>query len=483
MSEPTLKEKTAKGLLWGGISNGVQQVLVVVFGVVLARVLDQNDYGIVGLLSIFMGIASTIQEGGFTAGLINRKEIKHEDYNSVFWFSFGIGSCMYIVLFFCAPLIAAFFNEPALVKLSRVLFIWFLVGSLGISHNALLVKELKVKQRAKIDIVSLIVSCVVGLLLVYFGYGYWGLAIQTVSHSIIATILRWYYSSWRPSLHFNIQPLKEMFPFSFRLVLSGFVNNINTNILSVFIGRFYTKYEMGDYYQGNKWASMGSSIIHNIVQGVTQSVLVEVHDDPGRQRNVFRKMLRFTAFISFPAMLGLALVAPELIVILITDKWVVSISILQIISIWGAFLPIQTLYTQLLFAHGKSNVYLWNMIAIGITQVTILFIVHSMGVMYMVGAFVAVNFIWLGVWQYWAKKLINLKLRQALKDILPYLLITFVVLGCSYFVSTFVDNIYLRCIVKILTAIFLYILIMWKSNSVIFKESVSFLLKRKNNAE
>ena len=175
MAEQTLKEKTAKGLFWGGLSNGVQQVLNALFGLILARVLDASDYGMVGMLAIFSAIASTIQESGFTAALTNQKEIKHEDYNAVFWFSSLTGVLFYLILFFCAPLIAEFYDKPELIGLSRIVFLGFLFGGFGIASNAYLFKTLMVKERAKIDIVSLICSGFIGVTLALNGFAYYGL--------------------------------------------------------------------------------------------------------------------------------------------------------------------------------------------------------------------------------------------------------------------------------------------------------------------
>jgi len=478
-TEPTLKERTAKGLLWGGISSGLRQILSAVFGIIFARILTQDDYGIVGMLSVFMGVAMTIQEGGFTAALINRKEIKHEDYNAVFWFCLGVSTVLYLLFFLCAPLIAIFFKEPELVELSRVLFLWFWIGSIGIAHNALLLKKMQMKERAKIDVWALILSNTLGVLLIMNGYRYWGLVWQTVAYGIIATVLRWYYSSWKPSLNFNFGPVKEMLPFSIKLVLTGFVTQVNNNILSTFIGRFYTKHEVGDYTQGNKWATMGSSFVNDILQSVAQPVLVEANNDRDRQRHIFRKMLRFIAFISFPALFGLAFVAPELIVILITDKWMASITIMQLLCLWGAFLPIYTTYAQLVIAHGKSNIYLINTIIIGIVQILSLLFLHSYGIIVMVIAFIAINIIWLLVWHYYVHGLIGLKIWHVVKDIFPYLGVTLLVLSATYIITLPITNIYLLLLGKIGVAVILYVVIMKLTNSVMFKESIDFLLRKR----
>ncbi|MDR2970264.1 MAG: lipopolysaccharide biosynthesis protein [Tannerellaceae bacterium] len=480
-TEPTLKEKTARGIFWGGISSGLRQILSAVFGIILARILGQDDYAMIGYLAIFLGIASTLQEGGFTAGLVNRKEISHEDYNAVFWFSFGCSTLIYLILFFCAPLIALFFGQPELVQVSRVLFLWFWFGSISLAHNAYLVKTIRMKERAIIDTMALVFSSITGILLVLNGYGYWGLVWQYVVYSIIAGLFRIYYTPWRPSFSFSSQPLKEMFPFSIKLMLTGFIYQINANILITFIGKFYAKSEVGDYYQGNKWATMGSSFVNDILQAIAQPVLVEAANDFDRQRHIFRKMLRFVAFLSFPALFGLAFVSPELIVILITDKWQSTIPIMQLLCIWGAFLPIYSMYGQLLIAHGKSNIYLMNTSVLGIVQILVLLAIHSMGILYIVIVMVAINMIWLFVWHYHVHKLIGLKIIHVLKDILPYLGITLLVLAAARVVTLPITNTVLLLFGKTGASVILYVTIMKLTNSAMFKECIDFLLKRKGN--
>lgn len=474
MKESSLKERTAKGLFWGGLGSGVQQFMSLLFGVILARILTQEDYGMVGVLAVFSAMATSIQEGGFTAALVNKRKVRHEDYNAVFWFSSLSGLLMYLILFACAPLIADFFHEPALTAVARVLFLGFLLGSLGVSHNALLLKRMKMRERAVIDVISLVISNAIGVTLVLNGFAYWGLVIQTVIFALITLLLRWYYSTFRPTFTFDFRPLKEMFPFSIKILLTGFFVAINTHVITLFLGRLFTKHEVGDYTQGQKWSTIGSSIVNNILQHVSHPVLVEAGDDMARQKNVFRKMLRFAAFISFPTMLGLALVSEELIVLLITEKWLTSVPILQLLSVWGAFIPITTLYRQLTFVHSKSEVYMWSTIATGILQVALLFLLHQQGIHIMVLSFVCINLLWLFVWQYYAHKLIHLRFWEVIKDLAPYLLIALFVLGIAYLATLSVTNLFLSLILKIVISAVLYIFIMRYSNSVIYRESMHY---------
>ncbi|WP_286083680.1 lipopolysaccharide biosynthesis protein, partial [Parabacteroides goldsteinii] len=286
MAEETLKDKTAKGLFWGGLSTFLQQIIGMVFGIVIARILNPDDYGLVAMLAIFSAIANTIMDSGFTTALINKKTIRHEDYNAVFWFSAFCGIVIYMILFLTAPLIAKFYDQPILINLSRILFLSFLISSFGIAHNALLFKKIKVKQRGIIDIVAVFVSGSVGLILALSGFAYWGLALQLVTQCLVATLLRWYFSGWRPTFTFDFSPIKEMFGFSSKILFNNILGQVNANLFSVLLGKYYTKADTGYYSQGNKWMVVGSMIVTSMIQGVAQPVLVEVTDDKMRQKNV-----------------------------------------------------------------------------------------------------------------------------------------------------------------------------------------------------
>ena len=474
MSE-SLKGKTAKGLLWGGISNGVQQLLNLFFGIFLARLLTPDDYGMVGMLTIFSLIAASIQESGFIPALINKKDIKHEDYNAVFWFSILTSLCLYTLLFFCAPLIARFFNQPELTSLARYSFLGFFISSTGVAHSAYLYKNLIVKQRAILSITALIISGSVGVTLAYNGFSYWGIATQSITYVGTVMIGYWFISPWRPSLQFNFKPLKGMIAFSSKMLATNIFNHLNNNIFSIFLGKFYSEKEVGFYNQANKWNSMGYSLINGMINGVAQPVLSQVTNDKERQLRVFRKMMRFTAFVAFPAMFGLSLIAPELITIAITDKWMGSAQILRLLCISGAFIPITGLCSNLVISKGKSNIYMWNAIALGLLQLLVMCTIYPYGIQAMIITYISINIAWLLVWYYFVRREIRYRFVHLMIDIVPFLLIAGGVMVVTYFLTLKINNIHLLFISKIIIAALLYILIMWMSGAKTFKESIQYL--------
>ena len=477
MSEETLKEKTAKGLFWGGISTFLQQIIGMVFGIVIARILNPDDYGLVAMLAIFSAIANTIMDSGFTTALINKKTIRHEDYNAVFWFSAFCGIIIYVILFLLAPFIAKFYNQSVLTNLSRVLFLSFLFSSLGIAHNALLFKQLKVKQRGIIDIAAVSVSGLIGLILALSGFAFWGLAIQAVSQSLTSTILRWYFSKWKPSLSFDFSPIKEMFGFSSKILFNNILGQISTNIFSVLLGKYYTVTDTGYYGQGNKWMYLGNSVIVGMIQNVAQPVLVEVIEEKVRQKNVFRKMLRFGAFISFPAMFGLALVAKEFILITLGLKWIKSVEYIQLLSIMGAFNFISVLYTNILYTYGKSSLILISSTIIYFFYILLALLLASFGIYYLVlgGVFYSI-IVTVFVWCFISRKIIRVSLGDLLKDISPYLFLTIGVFILVSFLTMSIVDVYILFFVKIFLFLVFYLMILWLFKSVVLQDIIKHII-------
>ena len=478
MSEPTLKEKTAKGLFWGGLSNGIQQILNLVFGLVLARILNAEDYGMVGMLAIFSAIAGTIQESGFTAALTNQKEIRKEDYNAVFWFSALTGITFYIMLFFCAPLIARFYERPELVGLSRVVFLGFLLGGLGIASNAYLFKQLMAKERAKIDIIALLCSGIVGITLALNDFAYYGLATQTTVYIGVGSLLKLYFSPWKPSLQINFQPLRKMFGFGSKLLLTNLFTQVNNNVMSVVLGKFYNAQQLGFYSQGQNWMVKGQLFITGMINNVAQPVFAEIVDDKERQIAVFRKMVRFGAFVSFPLMLGLAFVAKELIVILVGEKWLPSVPFLQLFCLWGAVSFLWFLYTNILISHGKSVVYFKGIMLIGLFQIVVICLLYPLGIYDMTLGYILTYYLSLLLWHYYVQKELSIKLWYVIKDVAPYLFSTLCVFFISWLIIRDMSNIYMSLIIKMVLSVILYIVPLYLVRSVILREIIMYIRKR-----
>ena len=473
-----LKEKTAQGLFWAFLSSGGMQLLNLIIGIFLARLLSPGEYGIVGMLAIFTLLAGNLQDSGFGVALVNIKDIKHNDYNSVFWFNVGISLLLYLILYLCAPLIASFFHQPCLVSLSRFVFLGFIIASLCISPNAMLVRNLKMKEKAITSLLALLISGTVAVVMALKGFSYWSLATQQVLYNVIICFGRYYYTRWHPTFKVNFTPVKQMFSFSYKVLITAILTTINNNVLTVIFGRLFPAQAVGNFTQANKWNIMANQLVTNTVAQVAQPVLTRVGDDNERQRRVFGKMLRFTAFMAFPAMFGLALVAPQLIIATIGEKWAESIPLLQVLCISGAFIPLYTIYQNLFLSQGKSDTYMW----LTITQIAIMLIAvlacHWLGIMAMVIAFAGINVLWILAWQLFAYRLIGYRLTSMLRDLLPFMFIALAVMGVTYFVTLPVSNIYLLLLLRIILAIALYALTMKLLRARIFEECIEFIKSR-----
>ena len=478
----SLKEKTAKGLFWGALNSGTMQVLNLVFGIFLARMLSPDDYGIVGVLSIFSLIAGNLQSSGFTQGLTNIKRPTANDYNSVFWFNISVGTLCYIVLFFSAPLIAWFFHSPKLVGLSRFVFLGFLISSFGITRNAIMFKNIMARERAITGFVSLLVSGCCGLLLAWNGLAYWSLAWQSVVFVFVQNVCRYYYTRriWRPSLKVDFTPVKKMFPFSVKILITTIINTINNNVLTFIFGNLFPMKTVGNFSQAMKWDTMAYTTISGTIEQVAQPVLAEITDDRDRERRVFRKMLRFTAFLSFPALFGMALVAKEFILVTITDRWIDSVPLLQTLCIGGAFLSFYTLYQHLIIASGRSDIYLWCNIGQIVIQIALILLFHSYGINTMVTVYTSFTILWLAVWQINARRLIGVTFRDVLSDTLPFMLSAAAVMTVTYYVTSFIESSVILLPSRIVIASVLYFAVMRMAKVKILDECMAFIKKKRH---
>ena len=473
-----LKEKAARGFLWGGLNNGAVQVLGALFGIFLLRLLSPSDYGKIAMLTVFANLASTLQESGFMAALCNLKNPTHRDYNAVFWFNIMMGGSLYLLLYLCAPLIADFYHDADLLWLSRYMFLGFFITSFGTVQRAWLFRNMMNKQTCIIAIVSLVASNVVGILMAWLGYAFWGLATQSLLFVSCMVLMNWYYSPWRPSLHIDLRPAWQMFGFSSRLLLTNVVNTLSSNAFSFLLGKFYGAHSAGVYGNARKWDDMCSSSINGMLTGVAQPVMAQVRDNRERSRQVFRKMLRFVSFVSFPCMFGIGLISREFLLIFTGPKWEESAYLLSLLSIYGAVFPLLTLYGQMVISQGRSNINMYSTMALSSLILLGLVLLHSYGLYVMVFYFIGINVAWLFVWQYFAYRLIGLRLWEALSDVLPFLLLSAACMALTWWITRPIESLWLLLLVKVVLAAVFYVTAIWISGARIMRESVDYLLHR-----
>ena len=476
-----LKEKTAKGLFWGGMNNGIQQLLGFVFGIIMARLLVPEYFGLVAMITVFSAVANALQNSGFSTALINEKDQKDSNYNAVFWFNIGMGVAIYIILFFCAPLIADYYREPRLLWLCRYAFLSFVFSSWGVAQAAFLYKNLRAKELAKANIIAVLLSSGIAVVMAWQGFTYWAIATQTNLFILISTLIRWHYSEWRPTFNIDFSFIRRAFPFSIKILLSEILTQVNNNVMNILLGRYFGSTNTGQYNQAYQWNFKGYALVQNMVKQVDQAVLVSLSDERERQLAVLRKMIRFAAFISFPLLLGIGLVAKEFIVLALGEIWLTSAEYLQIICIAGAVIPISTLLADLLISKGRSDIFMWCTLILGICQIAALILLHPYGIRMMVYAYVALTLIWMFVWHFFVRRQTGYSLLMLLKDIIPFALAAVAVMVVTGFATQMIPALWLKLLCRVILAAILYYAVMRLAGAQILKECQQFLKRKAKN--
>lgn len=475
----SLKEKTSDGLFWGGMNNLVQQLIGVVFGIILARLLSRSDYGMMAMIGVFSLVATALQNSGFTTALANLKAPSHQDYNSVFWFNIMAGLILYILLFFSAPLIARYYGNAELTPLCRYAFLSIVFASCGTAQNAWLFKNLMAKQQAKAAMTAVLTSSTAGAVMAFCHMGYWSLATQGLVYVLVNTLLVWHYSRWRPTVKgITMEPVRRMFRFSCKILATSITTIINNNVLNILLGRYFGEEKTGVYNQAYQWNFKCFSLVQNMVNQVAQPVLVDLSSDGGRQLNALRKMMRFTAFISFPLLFGFGLVAKEFIVLAITAKWLASAQILQILCISGAVIPLSTLLSNMIISKGRSGIYLWVTLCLGVAQIVTMVLIYPFGLRTMVVAYVALNIIWLFIWQAFTWRLTGYTLGKFLADTLPFALTALAVMTAVGLITSSINRLWLLLLVRIMLAAAAYYAVMKAARVHILSECEEFIIRK-----
>ena len=478
----SLRQRTEKGLFWGAINSGTTQLLNLLFGIVLGRLLTPAEYGIVGVLAIFTAIAADLQSSGFTQGLVNLRSPQKRDYNAVFTFNVSVSLAMYIMLFCAAPWIADFFHQPCLVEVSRVVFLTFLIASLGIAHGGYMAKNMMNREIAIIGFIALLASGITGVSLAFGGFGYWALAWQQVVYVTVINIGRYYYvSEWQPRLTADMSPVTKMAPFAVNILLTKIITTLSNNILVVIFGRLFPIAQVGNYSQAYKWDTMASAAVANTVGQVAQPVLFESSEGKEeRQKRVFRKMMRFTSFLSMPLMFGLAIISREFILVTIGVEWADCVPLLQVLCLSGAFLPLYTMYQNLAISRGRSDIFMRLSVSQIVAQLIVILTTYRYGMFCMVCLYSALMVAWLLPWHIVTHKMIHYRWRELAADIMPYSTAAALVMAVSYMLTLPIANMWILLLSRISVAATLYCLIMFLIRNELLFECLNFVCKRKN---
>ena len=456
----SLKHKTVKGVGWSFIDNLSSSGITFLVGLVLARLLTPSEYGIMAILTIFIAVSNSIVDSGFSNALIRKTDAKQVDYNTVFLFNLVVSGLLYVVLFFAAPSISVFFNEPLLVEVLRVIGWVLVINALAIIPRTLFVKEANFKTQTKVSLIASISSGVVGISMALAGMGVWSLVGQQLSRQLLNTLFLWIYCKWRPVWEFSIQSFKELFGFGSKLLLSGLLDTVFKEIYSLVIGRCYTSAQLGQYTRANQFNQIFSSNLTTVIQRVSYPVLSSIQDEPERLREAYRKVIKSTMLISFACMLGLAAVAKPLIILLIGEKWLPAVGFLQIICFSGMLYPLHAINLNILQVKGRSDLFLKleiikKIIAVGPLVLGVLFSIE-----YMLWGSVCTSFIAYFLNSYYSANLINYPTKEQIKDILPTFLVSFVTATAMWSLTLLhLSNcllLPLQCLLGIILAVLIY---------------------------
>ena len=448
-------------MLWGGLNSGIQQLVGLAFGIILGRLLSPSDYGMMAMISIFSLVATALQDSGFRTALTNIEHPKHEDYNSVFWFNIIMASSLYVILFLAAPLIGEYYHTPRVVPLCRYAFLSIVIASFGTAQSAYLFKHLRAKQQAEAGALAVILSSLTGVGMAFAGMAYWSLATQGLVYVGINTLLQWHFSPWRPSIHgITFAPVRRMFRFSCKILATTIMTHVNNNVLNILLGHYFTPRDTGNYNQAYQWNTKCYSLVQSMVAQVAQPVLVSLNGEEGRQKDVFRKMMRFTAFITFPLLFGFGLVAKEFIVIAIGEKWLASAQLIQILCISGATMPLSTLFSNMIISKGRSGTFFWCTFTLGLVQIATMVLIWPMGIRSMVIAYTILNTSWLLVWLFFVRRLIGYDYWMFFCDVMPFALAAAGVMGVAYIATMPLSNLIALLISRFIIAVVLYYVVM-----------------------
>ena len=478
----SLRHKTIHGVGWSFIDNISNSGITFLVGLVLARLLTPEEYGIMAMIAIFIAISNSIIDSGFSNALIRKTRIERVDYSTVFYFNLTVSILIYALLYLAAPTISVFFKEPVLLAVIRVIGWVLIINALAIIPRTQFVRNVDFKTQTKVSLISSISSGVIGIGMALGGMGVWSLVGQQLFRQFLNTLFLWVYSKWHPVWEFSMKSFKELFGFGSKLLLSGLLDTIYKNIYYIVIGRFYTSAQLGQYTRAEQFNMIFSSNLTSVVQRVSYPVLSSIQEEPERLREAYRKVIKITMLITFACMLGLAAVAKPLILILIGEKWLPAVYFLQIICFSGILYPLHAINLNILQVKGRSDLFLKLEIIKKIIAVGPIVVGIAYGIEYMLWGSVLTSFIAYFLNSYYSANLINYPTGEQLKDILPTFLISFVVAAFMWSVSFWNISVYALLPIQLFAGILLALFIYEKlhlDEYLEVKQSVLSVLKRR----
>lgn len=435
MNEQSLKQKTIKGVAWSGIDNVTQFAMSFVVSIVLARLLSPDDYGLIGIIAIFTAISNALINAGFSYALIRKNNATEDDYNTVFVVNLGLSVVLYVIIYFCSPLIANFFNRCELILLTRVSTVTIIIGALAIVQQTRLTKKIDFKTQTKITLISSIVSGIIGISMALLGFGVWSLVAQQISTSLLKTILLWLFNHWIPSFKFSLLSFNELFGFGWKLMVGVLLDSIWKQLYQLVVGKFYSPATLGQYTRGKNFSELLSVNLTTVIQRVTYPVMSSIQEDKSRLTAAYRRIIKVTMYITFVAVFALAAVSEPMIICLIGKKWLEAAHYLPLICLSTCLYPLHAINLNMLQVQGRSDLFLGLEIVKKIILLAPLFIGAFVGIYEMLYTNIFVSIISFFLNSHYSGRYLHYSSWMQLKDITPSFFIALSVSLPVYFLK------------------------------------------------
>ncbi|MEW7277940.1 lipopolysaccharide biosynthesis protein [Aquimarina sp. 2201CG1-2-11] len=436
----SLKKKATNGVIWSSIDKSSSMGIQFIFGIILARILLPEDYGLIGMITIFITISQAIVESGFSRALIQKKNADQIDYSTTFFFNFLISLLVYGTLYIAAPYIAGFYKEPILIALVKVVGLNVIVSSVAIIQRTIMIKKIDFKSQAIVNITSGITGALIGVGFALSGYGVWSLVFQYLSRNIMMSLMFWFFSDWKPSWIFSIEALKKLFDFGSKILASTLLYAAFQNIYLVVIGKVYKSEELGYYTRATLFKQIPATLVTTIMQNVTFPILVDVIEDNKRVKNVMKRSIKLTAFLLFPMISILVVFAHPIVLVLLTEKWLPTVLLLQILAVGAIFFPLNAINNNFLNAKGRSDLFLKLEIINTLLTLLTIAITYQFGMTVIATGYVLVSGVGFFTYTYYPSKFIGYSGIKQLLDMLPYVLVSAGVTILSYIALSFIEN-------------------------------------------
>lgn len=453
----SLKNKTVKGTVWSTLERFSVQGIQFIVMILMARILTPGDYGLVGMIAIFIAVSQSLIDSGFSQALIRKQERTEVDNSTVFYFNIAVGLFLYLLLYVAAPFIADFYNEPQLTSITRVIGVSLIFNSLAVVQRALLTLKLDFKTQAKASLSGAVISGIVGIAMAYTGFGVWAIVFQQIVNLGVVTLLLWVFSKWKPLWAYSWSSFRELFSFGSKLLASGLLDTIYRNVYLIIIGKVFKASDLGYYTRSHQFSDFASSNITGIFQRVSYPVLCTIQNDDERLANVYRRMLRVSAFVIFPLMIGLAATAHPFIISILTEKWLFSATLLVPLCFAQMWYPVHAINLNLLQVKGRSDLFLRLEVIKKIIGIIVVCCTLPFGLLALCWGGLVSSIIGIVINTYYTGKLIHLGFFKQMKDLLPTLLLSLATGAVVYLTVTFIPmNSWIALSVGVVEGILIY---------------------------